>query len=78
VNSITGTSVKAMTQTMILKNAPQQTSLLSLNMRQVDDLFPGFTAGDFAVVYGSPSIEYLTSHPSKRYVFYLKLKIDKC
>jgi len=50
-----------MAQTMILKNAPQQTSLLSLNMRQVDDLFPGFTAGDFAVVYGSPSVEYLTS-----------------
>ncbi len=50
-----------MTQTTLLKTVPQQTSLFSLNMRQVDDLFPGFSAGDFAVVYGSPLIEYLTS-----------------
>ena len=50
-----------MAQTMILKTAPQQTSLFSLNMQQVDYLFPGFAAGDFAVVYGSQSIEYLTS-----------------
>jgi hypothetical protein len=50
-----------MTQTLILKNASQQTSLLSLNMREINDLFPGFMAGDFAAVYGSMSIEYLTS-----------------
>jgi hypothetical protein len=50
-----------MAQTMLIKTAPQQDSLLSLNMMQVDYLFPGFAAGDFAVVHGSASIEYLTS-----------------
>jgi len=50
-----------MAQTMILRTAPRQTSLFSLNMNQIDDLFPGFSAGDFAVVYGSSSIEYLTA-----------------
>jgi hypothetical protein len=35
--------------------------LFSLNMRNVDALFPGFTPGDFAVIYGSPSAVFLTS-----------------
>ena len=35
--------------------------LLSLNMPSVDDLFPGFAPGDFAVLYGSPSVISLTS-----------------
>jgi phage gp36-like protein len=43
-----------------LTSAAKQT-LLSLNMRNVTDLFPGFAPGDFAVVYGSPSVAYLTS-----------------
>jgi hypothetical protein len=54
-------SVKTMSQKMMMKNALQQPTLFALNMRNVDDLFPGFTAGDFAVVYGSTSIEYLSS-----------------
>jgi hypothetical protein len=35
--------------------------LFSLNMPGVDDLFPGFAPGDFAVLYGSPSVISLTS-----------------
>ena len=33
----------------------------SLNMPDVDELFPGFTPGDFAVLYGSRSVISLTS-----------------
>lgn len=50
-----------MSQKMMLKTELQQSQLFSLKMENVDELFPGFTPGDFAVVYGSPSIEYLTS-----------------
>lgn len=50
-----------MAQTTILKSALQRTTKLTLNMGNVDELFPGFVAGDFAVVYGSSSIDYLTS-----------------
>jgi hypothetical protein len=39
--------------------APQ--TLFSLNMRNLDGLFPGFAAGDFAVLYGSPSVAALAS-----------------
>lgn len=35
--------------------------LFSLNMPSVDELFPGFALGDFAVLYGSPSVISLTS-----------------
>jgi hypothetical protein len=31
-------------------------ALLSLNMESIDTLFPGFMIGDFAVVYGFPSV----------------------
>lgn len=50
-----------MSQKMMLKPTIQQSSLLSLNIRNVDELFPGFKPGDFAVIYGSSSIDYLTS-----------------
>jgi len=50
---------------MILQNLiakPEMNKpLLSLNMQCVNDLFPGFTLGDFAVLYGSPSVISLTS-----------------
>ncbi|MCW3995978.1 MAG: hypothetical protein NWE98_07515 [Candidatus Bathyarchaeota archaeon] len=49
-----------MTQNMIGKPTIIQ-PLFSLNMPGVDDLFPGFAPGDFAVLYGSPSIISLTS-----------------
>ena len=35
--------------------------LFSLNMPGVDEIFPGFAPGEFAVLYGSPSIISLTS-----------------
>ena len=35
--------------------------LFSLNMPGVDELFPGFAPGDFAMLYGSPSVTSLTS-----------------
>ncbi|HTY74349.1 MAG TPA: hypothetical protein VMD05_02145 [Candidatus Nanoarchaeia archaeon] len=35
--------------------------LLSLNMPAITNLFPGFVPGDFAVIYGSPSVSSLTS-----------------
>jgi predicted ATP-dependent serine protease len=52
-----------MSQNILVKPAAQQTqkTLLSLNMQNVNDLFPGFAPGDFAVVYGSPSVSSLTS-----------------
>ena len=35
--------------------------LLSLNIRSVNDLFPGFAVGDLAVLYGSSSVTSLAS-----------------
>lgn len=49
-----------MPQNIMLKPAIAQ-SLFSLNMPGVDELFPGFALGDFAVLYGSPSVISLTS-----------------
>ena len=44
-----------MLQTLLTKTAASQV-LFSLNMHNVDELFPGFAPGDFAVLYGSPCI----------------------
>jgi hypothetical protein len=49
-----------MTQNLIVKPTMAQ-PLFSLNMPGVDELFPGFAPGDFAVLYGSPSVISLTS-----------------
>jgi len=49
-----------MPQNLIVKPTMAQ-SLFSLNMPDVDELFPGFTPGDFTVLYGSPSVISLTS-----------------
>src|SRR4030042_1557622 len=49
-----------MLQNLITKPAMAQ-PLLSLNMPGVDELFPGFLPGDFALLYGSPSVISLTS-----------------
>jgi len=49
-----------MTQNLIVKPTVAQ-PLFSLNMPGVDDLFPGFAPGDFALLYGSPSVISLTS-----------------
>jgi hypothetical protein len=47
-------------QNALVKITPSQ-SLLSLNMRNVNELFPGFAIGDFAVLYGSTSVLALSS-----------------
>ncbi len=39
----------------------QAQPLLTLNMRNVSRLFPGFTAGDFAVLHGSDAVTSLVS-----------------
>ena len=49
-----------MSQNLIVKPAMAQ-PLFSLNMPSVDELFPGFAPGDFAVIYGSPSVTSLAS-----------------
>jgi hypothetical protein len=49
-----------MLQNLITKPAMAQ-PLFSLNMPGVDELFPGFAPGDFALLYGSPSVISLTS-----------------
>jgi hypothetical protein len=43
----------------IVKSFPSQ-SLLSFNIGNVDDLFPGFALREFAVLYGSPSVLLLS------------------
>jgi len=49
-----------MLQNLIVKPTIAQ-QFFSLNMPGVDDLFPGFALGDFAILYGSPSVISLTS-----------------
>jgi hypothetical protein len=49
-----------MSQNILVKPTMAQ-PLFSLNMPGVDELFPGFAPGDFAVLYGSPSVISLTS-----------------
>jgi hypothetical protein len=39
---------------ILIKPIPSQ--ILSFNIANIDDLFPGFTIGDFAVLHGSPTI----------------------
>lgn len=45
--------------TVVKTTAPQP--LLSLSMRNVNELFPGFAVGDFAVLHGSSSVLSLSS-----------------
>jgi hypothetical protein len=47
-------------QNTVLKTISPQ-PLLSLNVRNVNGLFPGFAVGDFAVLRGSPSVLSLSS-----------------
>ncbi len=49
-----------MLQNALIKTISPQ-MLLSLNVRNVNELFPGFSIGDFAVVHGSASVSFLTS-----------------
>jgi hypothetical protein len=47
-------------QNTVVKTISSQ-PLLSLNMRNVSELFPGFAVGDFAVLHGSSSVLSLAS-----------------
>ena len=49
-----------MTQNLLAKPTVAQ-PLFSLSMPGVDELFPGFAPGDFAVLHGSPSVISMTS-----------------
>jgi len=49
-----------MMQNIMVKPVTAQHKL-SFNVKEVDYLFPGFTKGEFAIIYGSPSITSLTS-----------------
>jgi len=40
---------------MLVKPSPSQ-PLLSFNVPNIDSLFPGFTAGNFAILYGGPTV----------------------
>jgi len=52
-----------MQQKLIMKPSMSQTLLtrLTFNIPDIDGLFPGFKAGDFAVLYGPQSLNSLTS-----------------
>jgi hypothetical protein len=47
-------------QSTVVKTVSPQ-PLLSLNMRNINDLFPGLALGDFAVLHGSESVQSLAS-----------------
>jgi hypothetical protein len=49
-----------LSQNTIVKTIPSQ-PLLSLNMRNINQLFPGFTTGDFALFHDSHAISSLMS-----------------
>jgi hypothetical protein len=52
--------VKRLYQNTVVKSMASP-PLLSLNMRNVNQLFPGFSVGDFAVLHGSSSVVSLSS-----------------
>ena len=52
--------MKELSQNTIVKTTPSET-LLSLNMRNVSQLFPGFATGDFALLHGSHAVLSLSS-----------------
>ena len=49
-----------MSQNSLIQTTQAQ-PVLALNMRNVNQLFPGFAIGDFAVLHGSPSVTSLAS-----------------
>lgn len=49
-----------MSQKIIIKSTASQT-LLSLNMRNISQLLPGFALGDFVLLYGSHSVHTLST-----------------
>ena len=47
-------SERILSPSMLVKHIPSQ--ILSFNIANIDDLFPGFAIGDFAVLYGSRTV----------------------
>jgi predicted ATP-dependent serine protease len=54
------TETLTMMQNMMVKH-PTAQQKFAFNTPEVDYLFPGFTPGEFAVIYGSPSVTSLAS-----------------
>jgi hypothetical protein len=52
--------VRVLSQNIVVKTTPSKT-LLSLNMRNVNQLFQGFAEGDFALLHGSHSVQSIAT-----------------
>ena len=52
--------MRVLSQNALAKSLPSQ-SLLTLSMPNIDELFPGFTTGDFVLLYGTSAILPLSS-----------------
>ena len=52
--------MRELSQNTLVKTTPSQT-FLSLNMRNINQLFPGFATGDFAVLYDSHAVSSIAS-----------------
>ena len=49
-----------MSQNIIVKTTPSK-NLLSLNIRNINQLFPGFAQGDFALLHGSHAVQSIAT-----------------
>jgi hypothetical protein len=56
----TGEVRKKLSQNITVKTTPSKT-LLTLNMRNINQLFPGFAEGDFALLHGSHAVQSLAT-----------------
>jgi hypothetical protein len=52
--------VRELSQNIVVKTTPSKT-LLSLNMRNVNQLFPGFAEGDFTLLHGSHAVQSIAT-----------------
>ena len=52
--------MRVLSQNTLVKSLPSQ-ALLTLNIPNIDELFPGFAAGDFALLYGTSAVLPLSS-----------------
>ena len=59
-----GLSEQAVQQKLLLRRKPQNVAPIKLafNMFSIDVLFPGFKAGDFAMIYGPQMVTSLVAH----------------
>jgi hypothetical protein len=52
--------VRVLSQNTLVKSLPSQ-ALLTLNIPNIDEVFPGFATGDLALLYGTSAIQPLSS-----------------